>query len=350
MNDNSLPEDDFENDDSQLSFSDVLAALQDEETPFAARYLFRLSALEAADLAALAPVWAGLSELRRLGVIEDAEQLAESNTVVHFDALNAMALEDADPRVRTAAARGLWATEQTSLIAPLARLVRQDNDMEVRAQAAATLGHFIYLGEVGEIPASAHQDAEAVLLDILHSDEDPLLRRRALESMGYSGRPEIAQMIEEAFEGGEEEWVSSALFAMGRSADERWGPQVMQSLVDPNHEISREAARAAGELELSEARPGLFDLLQDEESEVRLAAAWALSQIGGNGIADTLEEMIERAEDDEEIEFLENAIENLAFTNEMDELSLIDFSPEDLEDFANPDPPDDIDIDEDTDD
>lgn len=345
MNDNPLFDDNFEEGGETLSFSDVLAALQDESTPFAARYLFRMSALDPSDLAALRPLWASLSEGRRLGVLEDAELLAESNTVVHFDALNAMALNDVAARVRTAAARGLWASEDASLVTPLVTLLHEDKDTDVRAQVAATLGHFIYLGEIGELSAAAHKEAETALLDILHSDEDPLLRRRALESMGYSSRPEIADMIEEAFDGGEEEWVSSALFAMGRTADDRWGPQVMQSLADPNNEISREAARAAGELELSEARPGLFDLLQDEESEVRLAAAWALSQIGGNGIADTLEELIERAEDDEEIEFLENAIENLAFTNEMDGLSLLDFSPKDLEDFANPDPPDDTDED-----
>lgn len=346
MNDENFIDDDFEQDGQELSFSDVLAALQDEQTPFAMRYLYRLSALDEADLVALAPVWAGLSEERRKGVLEDAEELAENNTVVHFDALNTMALGDVAARVRTVAARGLWASEQVALIAPLVRLVREDTDTEVRAQAAATLGHYVYLGEVGDIPAASQKEAEAVLMDILHSDEDPLLRRRALEAMGFSSRPEIADMIEEAFEGGEEEWVSSALFAMGRTADERWGPQIIQSLSDPNMEISREAARAAGELELSDARPALFDLLQDEESEVRLAAAWALSQIGGNGITDALEEMIERTEDDEEIEFLEEAIENLAFTNEMDELSLLDFSPEDLEDFANPDSPDEPDEDE----
>lgn len=332
--------------EDQLSFSDVLAALQDEKTPLAPRYLYRLSALESADLAALQHIWQQLSATRRLAVLEDLEMLAESNTVMDFDSVNEMALTDEDARVRVIAIRGLWATEQPALIGQLVQILQTDKDMDVRAQAAAGLGRFVYLGEVGEVSAAAQQEAEAALLEVLHGDEDPLIQRRALESMGFSSRHEVAELIENAFDGGEEEWVSSALFAMGRSADERWGPQVMQSLADPNMEISREAAKAAGELELSEARPGLFDLLQDEESEVRLAAAWALSQIGGNGIADALEEMIERAEDEDEIDLLESAIENLAFTNEMDELSLLDFSPEDLEDFANPDAADDEDPDQ----
>ncbi len=332
--------------EDQLSFSDVLAALQDEKTPLAPRYLYRLSALESADLTALQHIWQQLSGTRRLAVLEDLEMLAESNTVMDFDSVNEMALTDEDARVRVVAIRGLWATEQPELIGQLVQILQTDKDMDVRAQAAAGLGRFVYLGEVGEVSAAAQQEAEAALLEVLHGDEDPLIQRRALESMGFSSRHEVAELIENAFDGGEEEWVSSALFAMGRSADERWGPQVMQSLADPNMEISREAAKAAGELELSDARPGLFDLLQDEESEVRLAAAWALSQIGGNGIADALEEMIERAEDEDEIDLLESAIENLAFTNEMDELSLLDFSPEDLEDFANPDAADDEDPDQ----
>ncbi|QYK50812.1 MAG: HEAT repeat domain-containing protein [Anaerolineales bacterium] len=334
------------NSEDQLDFSDVLAALQDEKTPLAPRYLYRLSALEPADLAELQPVWQAVSAARRVAVLEDLEMLAESNTVMHFDVVNEMALSDEDARVRIVAIRGLWASEQAALIPQLIYILRTDKDMDVRAQAAAGLGRFVYLGEVGEIATSAQQEAEAALLDALHGDEDPMIQRRALESLGFSSRPEVPDLIENAFDGGEEEWVSSALFAMGRSADERWGPQVMQSLADPNTEISREAAKAAGELELSEARPGLFDLLQDEESEVRLAAAWALSQIGGNGIADALEEMIERTEDEDEIDLLESAIENLAFTNEMDELSLLDFSPEDLEDFANPDGADEEDPDQ----
>jgi len=89
-------------------------------------------------------------------------------------------------------------------------------------------------------------------------------------------------------------------------------------------------------LELGEAVPALVDLLQDEDSELRLAAAWSLSQIGANGVAEALEELLERTEDEDEIDLIENAIENLAFTQEMSDLNLMDFSPEDLEDFAHP--------------
>lgn len=319
----------------QLAFSDVLKALRDETQPLAARYLYRLSGLEGEDLAQLKQAWPALSAQRRLGVLEDLELLAESNTVMNFDSINHMALADADNRVRLVALRGLWASEQAQLVPEFMRMLRQDADTDVRAQAAAALGRFVYLGEVGRIPAATLRDIEDSLLEVLNADEDPLIQRCALESLGYSSRAEAGESIENAYESGEEEWVTSALFAMGRSADERWGPLVIQSLGDRNRDISQAAAKAAGELELSEARTGLFDLLGDEESEVRLAAAWALSQIGGNGIAEVLEELIERSDDEDEIELLESAMENLAFTEELGELSLLDFSQEDLDDIAN---------------
>jgi HEAT repeat protein len=161
-----------------------------------------------------------------------------------------------------------------------------------------------------------------------------------LESLGFSSRPEVPELIEHAFEDDSEEWSASALHAMGRSADDRWAPLVIDRLKDSNLEISREAARAAGELELGDALPGLVDLLQEEDAELRLAAAWALSQIGGEGVEDALEELLERTEDEDEVDLIEDALENLTLTHEMSDLSILDFSAEDLEDLVNPEQPD----------
>ncbi len=330
---------------SQISFDEVLTALQDEAHPFPAKYLYRLSDLEVKELAQLKLVWPKLTTLRRLGILEDLELLAEGNTVMHFDPVYTLGLPDEDSRVRATAIRSLRSSEETRLIPEFVRLLLHDEAMEVRAQAAAALGRFVYLGEVGKVPPGTLKEVEANLFDALNSDDDPLIQRRALESLGYSSRPEVAEYIEKAFAGGEEEWVTSALFAMGRSADDRWGPLVIETLQDRHSDLRKEAARAAGELELSEAGPGLFDLLQDEDSEVRLAAAYALSQIGGNGVAEALEAMLERSEDEDETDLIENALENLAFTEEMGDLNLLDFSPEDLEEFANPDRGDEDEVD-----
>ncbi len=325
----------FDSPESEISFDEVVAALRNEAEPFPARYLYRLSGLEGEELGLMSRVWFGLSETRRLALLEDMETLADSNTVMNFDAIDRIALDDEDPRVRVTAVRSLWLSEQQSLVPKLIELLDQDADSDVRAQAASALGRFVQLGELGKIPADLQDQVELRLLRAVRDDVSDLTQRRALESLGYSSRPEVADLIEEAYENDDDDWIGSALYAMGRSADDRWGPVVMERLHDPSANVSREAARAAGELELSEALPALVELLREEDSEIRLAAAWSLSQIGGNGVEDALEELLERTEDEDEIDLIENALENLAFTHEMGDLNMLDFSPEDLQDFAN---------------
>jgi HEAT repeat protein len=322
---------------SQIPFEEILTALKNEQQSFPARYLYRLSDLEAQELDQLNKVWPGLSAQRRLGLLEDLELLAEGNTVMEFDAIYRVALDDLDAGIRTVALRALWQSEDESLAPIFMRKLQKDASTEVRAQAAAALGRFVYLGELGRVPAGLLKEIGMVLLEVLHGQADPLIQRRALESLGYSSLPEVAEHIENAYEIGEEEWVASALFAMGRSVEDRWARLIIECLQDAHSEIIKEAARAAGELELSDARPDLFDLLQHEDSDMRLAAAWALSQIGGQGVAEALDEMIERTDDEDEIDLIENAQENLAFAQEIGEFNLLDFSPQDLEGLANPD-------------
>ncbi|PIZ46540.1 MAG: hypothetical protein COY42_10480, partial [Armatimonadetes bacterium CG_4_10_14_0_8_um_filter_66_14] len=109
--------------------------------------------------------------------------------------------------------------------------------------------------------------------------------------------------------------------------DEGWGKQVLSNLRNRNAAIRLEALRAAGELALASARPILLDMLADEEDvETRHEIIWALTQIGGEKVNDRLVELLEMAEDDEEeTEFLEEALENLAFTEEVSGLDLLDF-------------------------
>jgi HEAT repeat protein len=322
---------------SQISFEEILTALKNEEQSFLARYLYRLSDLELQELDQLGKGWPKLSAKRRLGLLEDLELLAEGNTVVDFDAIYRIALGDADGGIRTVALRALWQSEDESLAPIFMRMLQNDASTDVRAQAAAALGRFVYLGELGRIPAGLLKEVGMVLLDVLQGQADSLIQRRALESLGYSSLPEVAEHIESAYETGEEDWVASALFTMGRSVDDRWAPLIIESLRDTHSEIAKEAARAAGELELSDARSDLFDLLQHEDSDVRLAAAWALSQIGGQGVAEALDELIEHTDDEDEIDLIENAQENLTLTEEIGKFNLLDFSPEDLEGLASPD-------------
>jgi len=119
---------------------------------------------------------------------------------------------------------------------------------------------------------------------------------------------------------------------------------VLSKLHAPDEDIRSEAIHAAGELELASARSILLDSLEDEEDlELRRELIWALSKIGGEGVRNRLEEILEAEEDDEEADFIEEAMDTLSFTEDMAQFDLFDLNPDtelreaDLDDEDEPD-------------
>lgn len=315
----------------EIPFQDVIDALLDFETPFLPRYLYRLSDLDPSETALLKETWLQLPLWRRQALMEDLEELGNANDLLSFEAVGRHALSDEDARVRQLAVQILWQFDEGDLIPDFLRLMEEDPEAAVRAAAATALGRFVYLGEIEELPAERLHEIENRLLRAIQGDESTLVRRRALESVGYSSREEVPVLIEEAFSCGDKEWMRSSLLAMGRSADERWMSTVLKMLDHKIPSLRAEAARAAGELEISDAAPQLLELVEDSDEEVRAAAIWSLSQIGGEGVREVLERLLSNAEEEDEADLLENALDNLAFTEGMQPFSLFDFPQNDLE-------------------
>lgn len=298
----------------EIPFQNLVDALLDENVPFQPRYLYRLSDIIQADVALLKKAWPQVSAQRRQAVMEDLEELNMADDLLSFEEVARLALNDSEPGVRRLAIRILGEYELKDLAPTFVHILEKDRSTEVRAAAAAALGAFVYLGEVEELqPATWHRIEES-LLNAYRSDSEVLVRRRALEALGFSSREELPPMIEQAYTSGDSDWLISALMAMGRSADERWNPQVL-GMLDHKHPLVRaEAAAAAGELEIAQAGKRLLDLLEDPDSDVRAAAIWSLSQIGGEGVAVRLQRMLNHSSDDDEAQLIEQAMENLAFT------------------------------------
>lgn len=317
---------------SSIPFDKVITALLDNEHPFPPVHLHRFSDISTTDLANLEKSWSQINPDRRAALLEDLEDLAEADTLVSFDDLSKFALTDPNPRVREVALRLLWESQEVGLVAKMLQMVENDPAEKVRGAAATALGQFIYLGELEEIPEAVLRRIEKRLLEIAASASEPkLVRRRALEALGFSSRPELKPLILAAYNNNDPEWLVSALFAMGRSANATWIPSVMDMLDSDNEEVLFEAVRAAGELEAPAARRPLLKMVksQPEGSEIRMAAIWSLSKIGGEKVRDTLEKALEESKDDDEIEMLEDALENLQFTEGFNQFGLIDYESED---------------------
>jgi HEAT repeat protein len=174
---------------------------------------------------------------------------------------------------------------------------------------------------------------EEALLKAAH-DKQASIARAALEALGYSSRPELDDLILSAFNRPDPLWQATALFTAGRSSDNRWQEQILIGLNSEDVPVRLAAVQSAGDLELKTARKPLLEMLEDEtDDDVYQALIWSLSQIGGEDVRTYLDAILAQAEDDEQIEFLEEALANLSFTEDMEEFDFLAFDPDDeLED------------------
>ncbi len=329
-----------------IPFPQLLSRLLDADQPLPARYFYRFSDLEGAELQQLSDVWAKIPLWRRQAILDDIETLSSKDMLLSFIGVASLAANDQDDTIRLQAVRSLWEYEERQLIPLYMKLVQQDSSTEVRASAAGALGRYVYAGEIEELSQQTLHKIENLLLQIIQGKEEPIVRRSALEALGYSSRDEVPALIEKAFASQEKAWLASALFAMGRSGNEKWKPQVLAMLEHPHNLVRVEAVRAAGELEISEAAPLLIELLDEPDDDMRLACIWSLSQVGGDGVLEILEKLAEELEDEESLELLEEAIENLNFNESMPIAPLLDIS-EDIDEEE--DELDELELDDDVD-
>ncbi|HLO17633.1 MAG TPA: HEAT repeat domain-containing protein [Anaerolineales bacterium] len=314
---------------TSISFQNVLDALLSDRKAFPQTYLQEFSDIGAPELKALLDVWPRVKPGRKLTLLEELDALAETDTLVCFDDFARALLTDPEPDVRTRAIRLLDEFEDPKIVPSYLDLLKNDPEVNVRVEAANALNLFVDLGELEEIPEKIYHEVEDALLASTASEDDVRVRRVALESLGYSSRPEVIALIESAFHRQDPNWQTSALIAMGRSADERWADEVTHSLVHVNDRIREAAVKAAGELSLQSARPILLKMLgEEEDADVLSAVIWSLSQIGGEDVRTYLENLLDHLEDDDQIAFMEEALDNLAFTEDLDRFDLLAIDPE----------------------
>src|SRR5690349_10626860 len=312
------------------SFQSVLDALLSDRKEFPRRYLQEFSDIGALELKTLLDVWPQVKPGRKLTLLEELDALAETDTLVSFDDVARALLTDPEPDVRTRAIRLLDEYEDPKVVPSYLDMLKNDPDTNVRVEAANALHLFVDLGELEEIPEAIYHQVEDALLASAASEDNVRVRRAALESLGYSSRPEVATLIESAVHREDPAWQASALVAMGRSADERWTDAVTRSLIHVDDRIRKAAVEAAGELSLQSARPILLKMLgEEEDSSILSAVIWSLSQIGGEDVRTYLENLLDQLEDDEQIAFLEEALDNLAFTEDLERFDLLAFDPDD---------------------
>lgn len=313
---------------TKTHFQSVIDALLDSGKPFPKKYLPFFSDIDSASLQLLLDAWPRVSLTRKRTLLEDLDQLLVEDSLVSFDDLARALLTDLDAPVRAGATRLLAECGDQKLLPLYEKIIAGDPSPEVRAEAAHSLGFFVALGELEQISEAALRRAEESLLAAAR-DDNVEVRRRALESLGFSAREEVPALIEAALRRESSDWRVSALIAMGRSSDERWAEPVIRMLLSEDRDVRLEAARAAGELSSPAARLPLLRMLEEEtDPEIFSAIVWSLSQVGGEDVRVYLENLLDQTDDDDEIDFIEDALANLAFTEDLGLFDLLAVDPE----------------------
>ncbi len=316
---------------SQISFQTVLDHLLDSKKDIPNSHLSHYSDLDPKSLQLFLDVWPSVKPTRKLLLLDRLLSHLDTDTLVSYEEIGRALLDDANGDVRSRAIRLLAESNDPKLVTTLIGIFLNDADLAPRMEAAQLLGEFVLLGELEELDEKLQHKAEDALISVIRSEDNPTLRRQTLEALGYSSREEVTSIIESAFQRADPAWIASALRAMGRSHDEHWNDDVISKLLDEEPRVRFAAAEAAGELAVEEAGPILIQLLEDEEEDddVAAAAIWSLSQIGGEDARIYLLNLIEQTEDENLVEFLEDALENLDFTNELNKFDLLSLDDDD---------------------
>ena len=310
-----------------VDFKSLIAQIASPDAPDSA--LYKLSNLHGEELEQLVQAWAAFPTERLQAMMSRLVEIGEADFEVDFTELFKAGLRDTDAQVRASAIEGLWEVKDVALVRPLIQFLQTDPSIRVREAAATSLSRFVLMAELEQLHARLGEMIWDVLWKAIHSPEEDLsVRRRAVESLAYFDRPETTQMIERAYQDDEPKMRASAVFAMGRSADQEWSEVILSELDTDDPEMRYEATRACGALQLIEATPMLSRLIADLDPEIKLTAIWALGQIGTPEAQRVLEICYEQG-DEALQDAADEALVELDFIQGALEFPMYDFDPED---------------------
>ena len=316
---------------SEITFNSVLETLLTPKKDIPQAHLQYYSDLDPKSMRLFLDAWKNVPVDRKTLLLDKLTAYLDEDTIVSYEDIGKALLDDPEAEVRARAFSLLSESDDPRLVDKFVEIFQGDTDLAPRLKAANLLGKFVLLGELEELNEKHLRKIEEALLSIIRSDENPALRRAAVEAFGYSGREDAVAIIESAFEREDPLWVSSALRAMGRAHDNRWDDSVVSKLLDADPRVRFAAAEAAGELSIEEAGPILLKMLEDEEEDdnVTMAAIWALSQIGGEDARAYILNMLDNTDDEDVAEFLEDALDNLDFNEQLNRFDMLSLDEDD---------------------
>lgn len=269
--------------DNSIPFATILDSLK-SDPKLKIPYLYRLSDMGEEDWRSFQAQWASFSDERRRVIARHLADLTEENSLVNFESVFGLLLQDPLSLVRLVALDGLWDSQNPRYLPLVIEKMEQDGEGEVRNEAARVLGNYSYQSYCGLMPSDVAEVVVPALLRQLHNPQTPpTLYRTALQSVSYANIPEVTRLIQEAYRQDDTALRLSAVEAMGINADERWLVGVIKEMNSPYLEMRQTAIRAAGNIGSEQALPALSKIITnaDNEFEVRVLALESVASLEG---------------------------------------------------------------------
>lgn len=298
----------------RVTFEENLAKIKDLDQPLPTSALYALSAMTPERQTQFEAIWPGLDAVRKFKVAASMLDLTEELAELDFSSVYVFLLHDSDPRVRAKAVEGLAEDESRAVLGEFLKLLENEPSPEVREKVALNLAHFALFAETGRLPQRWVDRLRDTLLGQAEAGKNPPeIERRVIEALGYfNNNEQVTKIIERAYRSENEMLKAAALRAIGRNINPRWLPELGKEMSSPLALHRYEAATASGEMGSKELLPSLLRLSEDSDRQVRLAAIWALGQVGGPEAQRTLRVLV-KSENSAEREAAQEALKDLAF-------------------------------------
>lgn len=193
-------------------------------------------------------------------------------------------LDDADARVREAAADGIARCSAGAVGARIADALRREVDPRVRRALVRALG------------ATGGPEAVRELLRVGTSG-DPVLRFGIVRALGRTGTPEALPPLLDALADPAPEIQAAALRALGELGDPRATPSLEAGLDADDRDLRRTAFAALGRVASAAVTDRLVRALDDPDREIRLAAVRTLARVAPRDFAEPLARVRDRDPD-----------------------------------------------------
>lgn len=299
----------------------VLQTVRENPEKVFERYPRMLSDLSPEHTAELHSVLSGLSADQRAAFFEQMVRSGQEYLEYNYTPIAELGLDDENGDIRAASIRLLGFEDSREIGRKLLDSASNDPEPKVRIAAIDILGQYMMEAEFGErIPVSPKALNET--LDKLIDDEDPDIRLAAMVAYAVSENSRVKDMISSCFEENQREGLIAALNAARISLSGDWNRTVLKHIRHSDEDVSLEAIRAAGALQLREALPALYEILSRFDrisTDLLLTVTNAIAEIGDEGSLDVLEILGEAAVDmDGEItDAIDDCIDTLNMAVEM---------------------------------